>query len=245
MKILIAEDNMAPQEMNEQLMNHFGYDFDMVSNGKEAVEHAQKNEGKYDLCIMDIDMPIMNGLQATEIIRRKLKYFPIMAFSGDPMNREKCLKIGMDDFLEKPCILSELLAKINELTIKSFKINYESNEICIKKEMPVDAQHAQELKKLKDQGLVKMRLDGPDERDVIAHKNIPNKISHDFNVKKYLMTEFLNRDPERPTLCDLYRGNKNCIVETFLDKDDYTQKIKAEDEKIAKYTTKVFKSEDE
>ena len=110
--------------------------------------------------------------------------------------------------------------------------------------MPVDQQHAQELKKLKKQGLVKMRLDGPDDREVIAHKNVPNKISHDFNIKKYSMTEFLNRDPERPTLCDLYRGNKNCIVETFLDDDDYIHKIKAEDEDLDKYTEKAFKIED-
>lgn len=137
------------------------------------------------------------------------------------------------------------LFTINELVIKSFKFEYKGNVISIKKETPVNAQHAQELKKLKDQGLVKLRLDGPDERDVIAHKNITNKISHDFNVKKYLMTEFLNRDPERPTLCDLYRGNKNCIVENYLDKDDYAQKLNAEDEGIEKYTTKIFKSEEE
>jgi len=59
------------------------------------------------------------------------------------------------------------------------------------------------------------------------------------------MTEFLNRDPERPTLCDLYRGNKNCIVETFLDKEDYIQKVDAEDEDMAEYTTKIFKAEEE
>ena len=81
MKILIAEDNQALQEMNEQLMNHFGYDFDIVSNGKEAIEYAQKNEGKYDLCIMDIDMPIMNGLEATEIITEALADTKILIFS--------------------------------------------------------------------------------------------------------------------------------------------------------------------
>lgn len=111
--------------------------------------------------------------------------------------------------------------------------------------MPMDALHAKELKKLKEQGLVKMRLDGPAEREVIAHKNIPYKISHDFNIKKYLMTEFLNRDPDRPTICDLYRGNKSCIVETFIDEEDFSKKVSTEDQDMEKYSTKAFKADDE
>jgi hypothetical protein len=111
--------------------------------------------------------------------------------------------------------------------------------------MPMDQQHAQELRKLKEQKMVKMRLDGPDQQEVIAHENTPNKISYDFNQKKYLMTEFLNRDPERPTLCDLYRGTKNCIVETFLDEDDYAKKLASEDQEMAKYTHKIYKAEED
>ncbi|NOX32192.1 MAG: hypothetical protein GXP56_00430 [Deltaproteobacteria bacterium] len=49
-------------------------------------------------------------------------------------------------------------------------------------------------------------------KEVIAHENTPNKISHDFNQKKYLMTEFLNRDPERPALCDLYRLKTSILL---------------------------------
>ncbi|MBI5185698.1 MAG: response regulator [Nitrospinae bacterium] len=59
MKILIAEDNQLLQMLDKELMKSCGYDFDMASNGREAVEHAQKNEGEYDLCLMDIDMLIM------------------------------------------------------------------------------------------------------------------------------------------------------------------------------------------
>lgn len=245
MNILIAEDNRAQQILMKLLMDDWGYDFDIASNGQKAVELAKTNEGKYDLCLMDIDMPIMNGFEATKIIRRKIKYLPIMAVTGNLGFKDKFLEIGMDDYLQKPYDTHKLYAKINELTVKSIKVDFKDNNHYIKKEMPMDQQHAQELKKLKNQGLVKMRLDGPDEREVIAHKNIPNKISHDFIVKKYLMTEFLNRDPERPTLCDLYRGNKNCIVETFLDKEDYVQKINEEDEEMAEYTTKNFKAEEE
>jgi CheY-like chemotaxis protein len=55
-------------------MNIWGHDYDIVSNGLEAVEYAKKNEGEYDLCLMDLEMPIMNGLQATKVIRRKMNY---------------------------------------------------------------------------------------------------------------------------------------------------------------------------
>ncbi len=93
--------------------------------------------------------------------------------------------------------------------------------------------------------MVKMRLGGPEQQEVIVHQNTPNKISYDFNQKKYLMTEFLNRDPERPTLCDLYRGTKNCIVETFLDENDYAKKLASEDIEMAIHTKKIYKSEED
>ncbi|MCG8633141.1 MAG: response regulator [Desulfobacterales bacterium] len=73
MKILIAEDDSMLRTMAGTLMNHWGFDFDMASNGREAVEKARLRNGKYDLCLMDIDMPVLNGLEATKIMREKLK----------------------------------------------------------------------------------------------------------------------------------------------------------------------------
>ncbi len=245
MRILIAEDDAALRYMAGKLMGRWGYNFDIANNGQEAVEHAQMHEGEYDMCLMDIDMPIMNGFEATKIIRQKLKYFPIMALTGNPMVKDKYLEVGMDDFLGKPYGIDELYSKINDLTVKTYKFKINGNDIFIKKEMPMDQQHAQELRKLKEQKLVKMRLDGPEQQEVIAHENTPNKISYDFNQKKYMMTEFLNRDPERPTLCDLYRGSQNCIVETFLDEDNYTKKLALEDQEMAKHTQKIYKAEED
>jgi hypothetical protein len=59
------------------------------------------------------------------------------------------------------------------------------------------------------------------------------------------MTEFLNRDPERPTVCDLYRGSKNCIVETFVDENDYRDILKTEDEVMERFQTKYYRSDEE
>jgi CheY-like chemotaxis protein len=129
MRILIAEDDSALQMMAGRLMGRWGFKFDMASNGQEAVDHAQINEGQYDLCLMDIDMPIMNGLEATKIIRQNLKYFPIMALTGNLRAKEEYLAIGMDGFLEKPYSIDNLYQKINELTVKSYKFKINGKDI--------------------------------------------------------------------------------------------------------------------
>ncbi len=245
MNILIAEDTSFIQLIYRELMGYWGYNFDIASNGQKAVDLAQKNRGKYDICLMDVEMPIMNGIEATKVIRKTTKYFPILALTSDGSYIQECYAAGVDDFAIKPCLREDLLARIKELSVKVYKLITKPNGLDITEEMPVDKKHAEELIKLKSQGLVKMRLDGPDDREVIAHKNVPNKISYDFNVLKQSMTEFINRDPERPTVCDLYRGTKNCIVETFVDEGDYQDILKTEDEIMEKHQAKYYKPDEE
>lgn len=78
MRVLIAEDTPMLQEMVSEFMNDWGYDFDMASNGQEAVNLAKTNEGRYDICLMDIDMPVMNGCEAQ---KRSVKKQNIFLFS--------------------------------------------------------------------------------------------------------------------------------------------------------------------
>jgi CheY-like chemotaxis protein len=243
---LCVEDNKIIQELLDALLGSWGIDFDIASNGKEAVELARLNEGKYDLCLMDTEMPVMDGFEATKIIRQNLKYFPILSTSANFTYENSLLEMGADEFISKPYDLKKLHQKIIEWTDnKAFLVKLQNNAIETRKEMPMDKKHAIEIKELKEKGLVKMRLDGPELHEVIVHQNTPNKISYDFNVKKDLMTEFLNRDPDRPTLCDLYRGQRNCVVETFLGEDEYVARMATEDEEMAKCTKKYFKSEEE
>ena len=77
--------------------------------------------------------------------RRKARYFPIMAVSGNARVGENWRSAGMDDYLEKPYSFDALYEKINELTVKVEKIYFEENNLCLKKGMPMDQNELREL----------------------------------------------------------------------------------------------------
>ncbi len=242
MRILIAEDDTALQFMAIKLMKHWDFEFDMASNGQAAVDQAKINEGKYDLCLMDIDMPIMNGLEATKIIRRNLKYFPIMALTGNLRAKEEYLEVGMDDFLEKPYSIDNLYQKINELTVKFYKFKFNGKDIFIQKEMPVDSEHNKELRELAQRGLCKMSLKGVGAHDVtfIVHKNVPFNISYDFIEEEAEVSTFLDRRKDRPAECYLYKSN--CLVPAvYITDEEYEEKRQKEDKKFESRTELVTK----
>ncbi|MDH3973210.1 MAG: response regulator [Deltaproteobacteria bacterium] len=235
MKILIAEDNVRLQKSVGMLLKCWGFDFDTASNGREAVEQAVANEGAYDLCLMDIDMPIMDGCEAAQTIRREVRYFPIMALSGNAYIEEKFAAAGMDDYLPKPFEADRLLGKIRELTVKAFDLFFDNFEFRIKKEMPMDPKQAEELRGLAKQGLCKMRLRGAGAHDVTVtvHKNIPNSIAYDFIQEEAELTTFIDRDKDSPAECYLFKSN--CLVPAvLLDGEQYEEKCKKEDEKMQK-----------
>lgn len=244
MKILIAEDNTAAQMLLGMHLDTWGFEFDMASNGQEAVELAKLNNGKYDLCLMDTDMPVMNGFEAIKMIRRMVKYFPILSLSGDFTYKNRCLESGADEFLAKPCPSDTLLAKIKELVIKSFKLVSKNNSIVIKEELPMDAQHAQELRELKNQDLIKIKFDDVSGSEVVVHKNIMNKIVQDFNIRKQFVSIFLNRNPDKPTKCILFSNNCR-MPQVYLDDIDYKKELQMEDEEVKKYPKMIFKAEED
>lgn len=114
MRLLLVEDNELTQILLGILLKSWGVDFDIASNGKDAVALAQLNEGKYDLCLMDTDMPEMNGFEATKEIREKVSYFPILCTSADFTYENKLLEIGADEFIPKPYSADRLRQKIFE-----------------------------------------------------------------------------------------------------------------------------------
>ncbi len=103
LNILFAEDKLTNQKVVKLMLNHLGHNVTMAKNGKEAIE-IFKN-GKFDLIIMDIQMPVMDGITATNILKKNFSDLPPIvglsanAFEGD---KEKYIKQGMDDYMTKP-----------------------------------------------------------------------------------------------------------------------------------------------
>lgn len=241
MRILIAEDDIHLQSMIERLMQRWKFEFDIVSNGREAIDRAKANEGRYDLCLMDIDMPILNGLEATKVIRHTLRYFPIMALTGNLRAKDEYLSAGMDDYLEKPYSFDNLYRKIKELTVKIYRVIIDGEDFLIKEEMPMDQQHAQEVRELAKNNLRRVKFFDVPGNSLIVHKNVTNKISHDFNVKRQLMTTFINRDPDKPTLCELYKESNYLMPQVYLTEEELPDLLQQEDAELEDYTEPVLK----
>ena len=118
-KALIAEDNLMNQHLIAHLMKSWSIDYTIVDNGKEAIKELNKNG--YSIVLMDIQMPEMDGYTATGIIRNELKRdIPIIAMTAHAMTgeKEKCLQLGMNDYVSKPIketVLYNIIARHAQL----------------------------------------------------------------------------------------------------------------------------------
>ena len=114
--ILLVEDNELNREIAEELLKQYGFLVDIAENGAEAVKKVKNSApGTYDLVLMDIQMPVMNGYEATEQIRAledpALAQIRILAMTANAFDedRKQALKCGMDGFLSKPIVMEELI----------------------------------------------------------------------------------------------------------------------------------------
>lgn len=117
--ILIAEDDPSNQKALSYIMKRLGYRADIVSNGLEALYALEHQE--YDIVLMDLAMPVMDGIIATREIRKRFpaaKQPVIIAFSAyiTSDSREICIGAGMDDYLAKPAAMNELADLLNKHT---------------------------------------------------------------------------------------------------------------------------------
>ena len=119
LKVLVVEDIALNQLLIKILLLDFGYDVTIANNGQIAIENLREN--KYDIILMDLQMPVMNGFEATAYIRNTMKNnVPIIALTADvtTVDVEKCKAVGMNDYVSKPIDEKDLYTKINQCLIK-------------------------------------------------------------------------------------------------------------------------------
>jgi len=120
LKILVAEDTAFNQKFIQRLLDRWNHKISLVGNGREALE-ALKNES-FDIVLMDVQMPQLNGLEATKAIRideqQNKNHIPIIAMTAHAIkgDRERCLEAGMDEYISKPIDSDKLFEAIEKLT---------------------------------------------------------------------------------------------------------------------------------
>jgi CheY-like chemotaxis protein len=119
-RILLAEDNVSSQMVTLAMLKRLGYSADAVANGLEALQALGRQH--YDIVLMDVRMPEMDGLEATRIIRQR---WPnrgpnIIAITAHALqdDKEKCLEAGMDDYISKPVKVEELARVLERYRLK-------------------------------------------------------------------------------------------------------------------------------
>jgi signal transduction histidine kinase/CheY-like chemotaxis protein len=115
LRILIAEDNLINQKIAVKILTKLGYQPALANNGKEALETVSNEH--YDVILMDVQMPEMDGLEATRMIRTCLQIQPvIIAMTANVMqgDKDECIQTGMDDYMSKPIDLKELLSQLEK-----------------------------------------------------------------------------------------------------------------------------------
>lgn len=113
--ILIAEDNLINQKLAVHLLKKMGYEPDVALNGAEVLHLLQSKD--YDLIFMDIQMPEIDGYEATRRIRKEKVFQPvIIAMTANAMSEDRtiCLNAGMDDYLSKPINLNALISVLKK-----------------------------------------------------------------------------------------------------------------------------------
>jgi signal transduction histidine kinase/CheY-like chemotaxis protein len=112
--LLVVEDNLVNQKVVLAILRKKGYRIDVANDGREALEKLEAS--RYDLVLMDVQMPVLDGLEATRLIRREARWdrLPIIAMTAHAMNgdRERCLQSGMTGYISKPVQPAHLIATV-------------------------------------------------------------------------------------------------------------------------------------
>lgn len=115
LRVLLVEDNLINQRVAQLMLANLGHEVDTVVNGREAVDRVRHTS--YDVVLMDVDMPVMDGLEATRLIVAHFTHIqrPAIVALTASADRSTCLAAGMDRYLAKPVRMKVLSAMLDEV----------------------------------------------------------------------------------------------------------------------------------
>ncbi|MBV8846437.1 MAG: response regulator [Bryobacterales bacterium] len=121
-RLLLVEDNIVNQKLVLAILRKTAYTIDIANNGREAIDRIENAAPAYDAVLMDVQMPVLDGLETTRLLRRdpRWKDVPIIAMTAHAMigDRERCLEAGMSGYISKPVQPALLLAKLEEFLMQ-------------------------------------------------------------------------------------------------------------------------------
>ena len=206
-KILVAEDNINNQKLIEILLSKIGVKTVIVSNGEESVESYKKD--KYDLILMDINMPIMDGVTATKIIKdlEKDNYkIPIIALTANSIagDKERYLSQGMNDYLSKPIEFNKLVNILDKYLENDSFINIEVQKIT-----PFS---------------ISGKLQIPNEIAQTLYSLFKKEIIKDLEELNYFITNFDTKNIEQK----IYYIKNSCLIVDLLSVINILEKMQKE-----------------
>jgi CheY-like chemotaxis protein len=122
LRILLAEDNVVNQKLALRILQQLGYRADLAANGVEAVQSVERQP--YDVVLMDVQMPEMDGLEAARVIttrwaREQRPWIVAMTANAMQGDREECLAAGMDEYVTKPIRVERLVEALGRVPARS------------------------------------------------------------------------------------------------------------------------------
>lgn len=162
MKVLVVDDNVINQKVASKMLQRMNIAADVAGDGNAAVEASRQVH--YDLILMDVQMPVMDGLEATKMIRAEEHgnlHTPIIALTANALqgDRERCLQSGMDDYLSKPIKQQDIDYMVKKWISPLSESLSETNSVSRSEEVSIiDPKRIEQIKEIGDDGLFRELL---------------------------------------------------------------------------------------
>ncbi len=254
-KVLVVEDMALNQLLMKTLLDDFGFERDIAENGKIAIEKLQ--EKSYDIILMDLQMPEMNGFEATEYIRNTMySNIPIIALTADvtTVDLAKCKAVGMNDYIAKPVDERLLYAKIVGLVKKTSligtpkgeeheqpaeKIKYTDLDYLIQRTknnsgmmMEMISAYLEQTPPLINSMKISLRDKDWDTLHAAVHKMIPSfsimGMNTDFEIMAKKVQEYARSQQETDVITDLVLQIENVCIQACKELEEEFQRFKSQ-----------------